>query len=336
MEELEEEDDVNLFVDTYGGFLRRCGEMFQTIVEGHIKKEVSSRKIRSIIMSQGTGISTDAVRLAIENNIDIVFVENGGMPIGRVWHGKTGSIATIRRQQLRIADTLVGVKWAKSWIIRKLDNQINYLLKMRDKRTRLSAEITEKVQSLKETIVKIENLQGTLEEIRGSLQGLEGSAGKQYWEIISLLLPEKYHFKERSRNPAQDEFNCLLNYAYGVLYGEVERACVIAGLDPYLGFIHTDNYNKPSLEYDLIENYRIWADEIVVSLFAKKGLIQEDWFFKLQNGLKLDSMGKKGLMEVFEEYLDQQIPHNRRKVKRRETIQLDCHRFANQLLEEKL
>lgn len=46
------------------------------------------------------------------------------MPIGRVWHGKTGSIATIRRQQLKIADTEIGVKWAKSWIIRKLDNQI--------------------------------------------------------------------------------------------------------------------------------------------------------------------------------------------------------------------
>lgn len=155
---------------------------------------------------------------------------------------------------------------------------------MRDKRTRLSAEITKKVQFLKETIIKIENLQGeTLEEIRGSLQGLEGSAGKQYWEIISLLLPEKYHFKERSKNPAQNEFNCLLNYAYGVLYQEVERACVIAGLDPYIGFVHTDNYNKPSLQFDLIENYRIWADETVLGLFAKKGLIQKDWFFKFTN-----------------------------------------------------
>jgi CRISP-associated protein Cas1 len=333
MEELEEEENMNLVINTFGAYLHRNGEMFCIKVDGKTE-EVSARKIRSIILAEGTALSTDVIRLAIEHNIDIVITKQSGDPLARIWHGKPGSIATIRRQQLRIADTLMGVKWAKSWIVRKLDNQIKYLLEMRDKRTRLSAEMTEKIQFLKNTILKIENLQGTLEEIRGSLQGLEGSAGKQYWEIISLLLPEKYHFKERSRNPAQDEFNCLLNYAYGVLYREVERACVIAGLDPYIGFIHTDNYNKPSLQFDLVENYRIWADEIVVGLFAKKGLIQEDWFFKLQNGLKLDTIGKKGLMQVFEEYLDQQVPYNRRKVKRRETIQLDCHYFANQLLEE--
>ena len=73
----------------------------------------------------------------------------------------------------------------------------------------------------------------------------------------------------RSRNPAKDEFNCLLNYAYGVLYGLVERACLLAGLDPYIGFVHTDHYNKPSLVFDLIENYRIWADETVVQLFSR-------------------------------------------------------------------
>jgi CRISPR-associated protein Cas1 len=326
---------MNLVINTFGAYLHRNGEMFCIKVDGKTE-EVSARKIRSIILAEGVALSTDVIRLAIEHNIDIVITKQSGDPLARIWHGKPGSIATIRRQQLRIADTLVGVKWAKSWIVRKIDNQIKYLLEMRDKRTRLSSEITETIQFLKETISKIENLQGTLEELRGSLQGLEGSAGKQYWQIISLLLPDKYQFQERSRNPAQDEFNCLLNYAYGVLYREVERACVIAGLDPYLGFIHTDNYNKPSLQFDLIENYRIWADETVVGLFAKKGLIQEDWFFKLQNGLKLDNIGKKGLMQVFEEYLDQQVPYNRRKVKRRETIQLDCHYFANQLLEESL
>jgi len=84
------------------------------------------------------------------------------------------------------------------------------------------------------------------EENRQKIMGIEGTISRIYFESISKLMPEKYKFQGRSRNPAIDEFNCLLNYAYGVLYSRVERACIIAGLDPYIGFLHTDNYNKKS------------------------------------------------------------------------------------------
>ena len=68
----------------------------------------------------------------------------------------------------------------------------------------------------------------------------------------------KYAFESRSRNPA-DPFNCMLNYSYGILYSNVEKACIIAGLDPYIGIMHTDNYNKKALVYDIVEMYRdIW------------------------------------------------------------------------------
>ena len=79
---------------------------------------------------------------------------------------------------------------------------------------------------------------------------------KKYFEALSSILPEKYKFKSRSRNPAKDEFNAMLNYGYGVLYSMVEKACIIAGLDPYIGFLHTDNYNKKSLVFDVIELFR--------------------------------------------------------------------------------
>ena len=79
---------------------------------------------------------------------------------------------------------------------------------------------------------------------------------KKYFGAISSIVPEKYKFEGRSRNPAKDEFNAMLNYGYGVLYSMVEKACIIAGLDPYIGFLHTDNYNKKSLVFDVIELFR--------------------------------------------------------------------------------
>ena len=54
------------------------------------------------------------------------------------------------------------------------------------------------------------------------------------------------------RKPRErDEFNSALNYGYGILYDEVERACFYVGLDPYMGLYHTERYGKPSLVLDL-------------------------------------------------------------------------------------
>jgi CRISPR-associated protein Cas1 len=321
---------MNLILTTFGTYLHRSGEMFLVKAQGQTR-EISSRKVQSIQVSTGASLSTDAIQLAIEKNIDILFLDKYGNPYGRVWHGRPGSTTAIRRAQLRIADHPEGLKLALGWMLRKLDNQTDYLREARKRRTRLSAALTEKIDTLSAYRPQIERLQGDLDAVRGNLMGLEGRAGRIYWEAVNLLLPERFRFGTRSRNPAKDEFNCLLNYAYGVLYGTVERACILAGLDPYVGFVHTDHYNKPSLVFDLIERYRIWADETVVGLFAARK-VTRDLFDPLHNGLTLNKQGKGVLMERYEAFLDEGIRHHGRNLKRRDTVQSDCHRIANDLI----
>jgi CRISPR-associated protein Cas1 len=322
---------MDLVLTTFGTYLHRQGELF-VIKIGEQHQQVSSRKVRTIMITTGASLSTDAIQLAVEKNIDIVFLDKFGDPYGRVWHGRPGSTTAIRRAQLRFADTEPGVLLALSWMLRKLDNQITFLEDARTRRTRLSAPLTEKVQALRQLRRQLETLSGDLETLRGTLMGLEGRAGRTYWEAVNLLLPENFRFEARSRNPAKDEFNCLVNYSYGVLYGIVERACILAGLDPYIGFIHTDHYQKKSLVFDLIECYRIWADETVVGLFAARR-VKQDMFDQLHNGFVLSKEGKAVLMERFEAHLDEGIRHRNRNVKRREVVQLDCHQVANGLLE---
>jgi CRISPR-associated protein Cas1 len=321
---------MKLILTTYGTYLHRSGEMFLIKADGQTR-EVSSRKVQSIQISTAASLSTDAIQLAVQNNIDILFLDKYGNPYGRIWHGRPGSTTAIRRAQLRIADRDEGLKLALGWMLQKLDNQTGYLRDARKRRTRLSAALTEKIDALASYRSQIEKLEGDLDTVRGSLMGLEGSAGRIYWEAINLLLPERFRFDGRSRNPAQDEFNCLLNYAYGVLYGTVERACILAGLDPYVGFIHTDHYNKLSLVFDLIERYRIWADDTVVGLFAGRKVTKE-MFDPLHNGLTLNKQGKGVLMERYEAFLDDGIRHHGRNIKRRDTVQADCHRIANDLI----
>ena len=321
---------MDLILTTFGTYLHCKGELFVVKV-GDTSQEVSARKIRSILITTGASLSTDAIRLAVEKNIDIVFLDKYGDPYGRVWHGRPGSTTAIRRAQLRIADTDSGLRLACGWVSRKLDNQVEFLLDARKRRTRLSAGLTEKIEVLRQLRRQLEAVNGELDVVRGTIMGLEGRAGRVYWEAVNLLLPERFQFQARSRNPAKDEFNCLLNYSYGVLYGTVERACILAGLDPYVGFVHTDHYNKPSLVFDLIECYRIWADTTVIGLFAARR-VKLDMFDKLRNGLTLNKEGKAVLMERLEACLDEGIRYRNRNVKRREVVQLDCHRMANDLI----
>ena len=246
-----QENILQLVLNTYGAYLSRRGELFQVRVKDQ-STEISARKVRSILISTGAAFSSDAVQLAVEKNIDILFLDKYGDPFGRVWHGRPGSTTAIRRMQLAAAQTDLGVQLALSWIGRKFDNQIALLTRMRDRRTRLSAPLTEAIGSLKTLKEQTQDLASniadtetnSIDTMRQSLLGLEGRAGRTYWEAVSLLLPVHYRFEGRSRNPAKDTFNCLLNYAYGMLYGIVERACLLSGLDPYIGFIHTDHYNK--------------------------------------------------------------------------------------------
>lgn len=321
---------MQLVINTFGAYLHRQGQMFQIRLNGQTS-EVSVRKVRSILITTGASFSSDAVQLAIENNIDVLFLDKYGDPFGRVWHGRPGSTTSIRRQQLAIAETEEGLELARSWVLRKLDNQVDLLLRMRTRRTRLSAELTTMANALKALRTQIAELRGTVDDVRDTMLGFEGRAGRTYWQVVSLMLPEPFRFEGRSRNPAQDEFNCLLNYAYGVFYGKVERACILAGLDPYIGFIHTDHYNKPSLVFDLIENYRIWADEVVIGLFAARK-VKGSMFDRLHNGFTLNKEGKQVLIERLTAFLDERIRYRGRNISRGDTIQFDLHRIANDLI----
>ena len=167
--------------------------------------------------------------------------------------------------------------------------------------------------------------------MRGKIMGLEGMSSRHYFEALSFLMSNRWKFNGRSRNPAKDEFNCLLNYGYGVLYSKVEKACIIAGLDPYVGFNHTDDYNKKSLVFDLIEMYRIYVDRTVFNLFSKKQVI-ENFFDEIPNGMTLNKEGKAVLIQAINETFEKNISYRGRNIKIGNTIQFDCHKIANSLI----
>ncbi|SHH48945.1 CRISPR-associated endonuclease Cas1 [Tepidibacter thalassicus] len=327
---------MKLIINTPGTYISKVGECFQ-VKKDKLKQQYSARKVEQILMTTKSALTTDVIELAIENNIDIVFLKSTGKPLARVWHSKLGSISTIRRKQLFLQDNVMGVEFVKEWIIQKMQNQISHLNKLsvnrRDNRKDIIKEAIEKINTQIKNINNIPKAK-CIEQVRDTIQGYEGNASRIYFGVLSKLIPTEYKFSGRSKNPAKDEFNAMLNYGYGIMYSNVEKACILSGLDPYIGIMHTDNYNKKALVFDLIEMYRGYIDEIVFKLFTTKK-VKKTFFDRVEDGgFYLNQEGKKLLIGKYNEYLQKKIKYKGRNIEFQNIIQYDCHNIANRILKE--
>lgn len=295
---------------------------------------IAAHKITSFVMSKGASLSTDAIALALKHNIDIVVVDNFGQPMGRFWHSKLGSTTKIRKEQLKASLNEVGLKWTKIWLSEKLENQADFLNDLKKHRTTLHLFLDEKIEAILEFSNRIKETEAeNTDEVADSFRGWEGSAGRHYFDALSECMPKDFAFKGRSFRPAKDEFNAMLNYAYGILYSRTERALMLAGLDPHVGFMHRDDYNTKSMVFDYIEPYRIYAERFVFRLFTGKK-INKAYFTELTGGFALNKEGKEFFVNPYLEYLDSdKIRYKGRLQTRMNAMQLETHRFANSLIE---
>ncbi|MCB0557216.1 MAG: CRISPR-associated endonuclease Cas1 [Phaeodactylibacter sp.] len=329
---------MQLYLNTYGVYLHVKDALFEVRMPqdggGHQKHHFAAQKVTSIIMTTSGALSTDAIRLALQNNIDIIFADSSGFPLGRVWHSKLGSTTKIRKRQLEASIGPEGVRWTIQWLAAKLDNQIELIKNLKKHRARMGDFLDEKaakIENLRQSM-RLQEEAPSVDTIAETLRGLEGTAGRLYFETLSQALPPESRFTGRSFRPAQDPFNAFLNYGYGVLYSRVEKALMIAGLDPYVGFLHRDDYNQKSMVFDFIEPYRIHVETVVFRLFSAKKVNQAHTA-SLANGVTLVKEGKQLLIEKLNDYLEvQTIRYNGRNQSRGNGLQMDAHRFANELI----
>ncbi len=330
---------MQLILNTYGLSIRRRGELF-AVRAGEKTVEVAAAKVDSILVTTGIFLSSDVVQLAVENNIDMVFLDEYGRPYGRFWLARMGSTAAIRRGQIEYSSNRDGLEVVRGWVRKKIENQKVFLGELARRRPGQRAEFDATVARLEVQLARIEEIEGgTADEFRQRLLGAEGAAAAAYWKRLASLPPERFRFGGRSQHPARDPFNAMLNYGYGVLYSLVDRACIVAGLDPFIGILHTDNYNKRSLVYDLIEPFRVWIDRVVLKLFTGRRC-KPAMFTESADGIVLNKSAKELLLPALREYLDARILYptrigakrSTRQVRRRDAIQAEAHALANRIL----
>lgn len=296
-----------LVLNTYGTSLNRDNEGF-VITTKDGKQRIPAEGISSIQIGRGVQITSDAVMLAVENETEVLFVDRSGKPVGRVWSPKFGSVSTIRRGQIAFSRSKKAVAWIKEVISRKIENQQAMILTTRtdDDRARRIAERS--ITRLEDYRQKVSRLDGeTVGDIAATLRGWEGQASRIYFETLNEFIPEKYRFTSRSQNPATDIANAMLNYGYGILYGKIEGALIKAGIDPYTGILHRDEYNRPVLAYDVIELYRVWIDYVVFMLLSQDIITDEYYSMRADGSCWLEPLGRRVLIQSVNDYLEDSV-----------------------------
>ncbi|MGB9880222.1 MAG: CRISPR-associated endonuclease Cas1, partial [Anaerolineae bacterium] len=229
-----------------------------------------------IVTSHGVAFSSDAIVACADAGIPIHFVHPSGRITASIFSATlTGTIQT-RRAQLEAAQTKHGITLAKAFALGKISNQaalIRYLAKYRKGiKPDLHRELEQRAAEITAYAAALRDLSGrTAEEIRLQLLSLEGHAAEKYWEAVRLVVNVPRDWEGRSGRGATDPVNAALNYGYGILYSQVERAIVLAGLDPYAGFIHADRPGKPSLVLDLVEEFRVPVVDRTIFAMINRG-----------------------------------------------------------------
>ncbi|MCR9290715.1 MAG: CRISPR-associated endonuclease Cas1 [Bacteroidetes bacterium] len=318
---------MHLVLNSFGASIRKENGLF-VVSTASGKQNIHPKDIKTITVSKGARISSDAVLLAIESEIDVLFVDGLGMPKGRVWSIKYGSVSDIRRQQLEFLYSKNSVEWVKDMVIEKLNNQVAMLFSLKDNQDdRLRKKFATAINSIEDYKRKVRKSEGeTVSDVAPSLRGWEGAGSRRYFQLISECMPDQYRFEGRSQHPAKDWFNAMLNYGYGMLYGKVEGALIKAGIDPYVGIFHRDDYNRPALVFDVIEKYRIWIDYVVIQLCRQEAM-SEECFRKEGEKVLLDGLGKRIVIQSVNDYLAEVIKMKGVERSRAEHI----NRYARQL-----
>lgn len=228
-------------------------------------------------------LTASARKLLLKQNIDVVFFDGAGRYEGRLICAES-KLAERRLAQYQCLSGDGALGLAQAVVVGKLNNQRNML--MRIGRERQDERIVAGISAFRVAMER-----ASRESDLNVLRGLEGYCATLYFKgfAAGILSPE-VEFTERNRRPPRDPVNACLSFGYTSLLTRVETAVRKAGLDPYMGALHEVGRGKPALVLDLMEEYRVVVDRLVLRLFNRGQLGLQDFE---EPGIDLESYAEE-------------------------------------------
>ncbi|RKX69071.1 subtype I-B CRISPR-associated endonuclease Cas1 [candidate division WOR-3 bacterium] len=191
-----------------------------------------------------------------------------------------------------------------------------------------------------ERLDRIEHLEETIpaQEDTDELMAIEGNAREVYYGAFNLIINnEEFEFGTRSRRPPRNRLNALISFGNSLLYTAALSEIYKTHLDPRIGFLHTCNFRRFTLNLDVAEIFKpIIVDRIIFTLINKE-MIKPKHFVEEAGGIFMDEKGRKIFVEEFDRRMETTIRHQGlgRNVSYRRLILLELYKIEKHLLGDK-
>ena len=256
------DDLAQLIVSGYGLYLGKKSERLIVRKDKNVIYQFPFFRIQEVVVaSKGISLSADLLEELCLRGIRINFWGAAGKPYAVVSSPYLNATIQTRRDQLTAFSDRRGFEFSKAIVEGKIRNQeklIRYFAKYLKKADSERFDLINRgADSLRTQWKRVKGISAdTINEKRDVLMGIEGASGRLYWNAVIEIIRGRTEFIGREHRGATDVVNAMLNYGYGILYGNVWGAILNAGLEPFAGFLHVDRPGKPSLVLDLVEEFR--------------------------------------------------------------------------------
>ena len=299
-----------LYVTSEYSYLALDGE---NIVIYDDNKEIGRLPLHNLegIVSFGyRGTSLALMGACVDRNISLVYISPQGKFLARI-SGKVRGNVFLREQQYDSSkNDSKSLEIAKNNIIGKIYNA-KWILKraVRDHSMQIDAERVGNVADrLHKQLAYVRNCNA-----KDELRGFEGKAASDYFSVFDeLILQQKkdFTFQGRNKRPPLDEVNAMLSFVYTLLSNMYVSALESVGLDPCVGYMHTERPGRVSLALDMMEELRpVFADRFVLSLINKKVITKKNFTQKENGAVLINDDGRKIILIEWQKRKKELITH---------------------------
>lgn len=319
-----------LYISQADSFIGKVDERINVKFDKKTIIDVPFIKLDGVVVLGRSTLSPAIVSELMNRHIPLSFIDERGHYLGRLQPEMSGNIFVRKAQWQAAGNTPQSIHVVQSFVRGKLKNYRQLLVRRQREsdHLNLSADIT-RLENVIAAIDKTESID--------SLRGLEGAGSAVYFGCFNrLILNPNFEFTKRGRRPPTDPVNSLLSFGYSLLRHDIQSAVNIVGFDPYLGYLHFDRYNRPSLALDLMEEFRpLVVDSLVLTLLNKQLLKPDDFISEpLSNAVSLTPEGRKIFLTNYENKKQSGFKHPvmGKKCTYRESFELQARLLAKYLM----
>jgi CRISPR-associated protein Cas1 len=299
-----------LYLMARGAVLRRDHLTLQVEVEKQVRLSVPIHQLESVAVFGGIHVTASAMALCAERGVAVNYLTESGRLLCRV-DAPGGGNVLVRREQFRRADQPESrASVSRAVVAGKIHNCRNLLL-----RAGRESTAPEDQSQLHAAAERMANSLPTLGRTADadSVRGYEGDAARVYFEAFPCMVRHRRdHFAPvgRNRRPPTDAMNSLLSFLYGLLLADCVAAAAAAGLDPSVGFLHTDRPGRPGLALDLMEEFRpILADRLALALVNRQQLKPDGFTTRDGGAVQMDESTRRTVVAAYQQRKREEVTH---------------------------